>query len=271
MSSSSTRKVAKLVEIAGRDTTGDEEALNAIRLARKLAQEQGKEIADILGGTRSSGVSTTSLTYNQYQERMDQLESALQKAAASVSTLEKNLGKTAASYERKLALADQRVQKKLDGLTATFKYKPNNDGTVPYGQFVNMVKSRLNMEKGWQRQVSLQLNISKSVINTYASKGKVPADIADRARSLREERPEEKPSNQRWTLAEVNRLRELDSDPSMTEELIARALTSEFGRTITDGSIKRMKLNSRLRQNVFKDASFGPPIGKNRDDMKVPS
>ena len=162
------------------------------------------------------------------------------------------------------------IQEITDAMQARIAELETQDEALPvsemdYIRFASEAKRRLvNSDRNWQIVFERQTGLSRARFSRFSRMGKVDRrDYIKALAGLVAEQPGERAHRDVWTIEQVNRVRLLTQSGS-TEASIAKILTRMTGRNITENVIKRLKLNSRQRQGVFRDDAFGGPIGTSR-------
>lgn len=242
-------RVTKLLEMAGRETTPDGEAVNAVRLARNIMEKGGKTFADL---TPASGrVAPLPADFNvPYAEWKRRVEAAEAREAAT-ATENAALKRENASLKRKAETAEE---------TARARVKTDANGSMSYAAFAGTAITKLGGEvKAWMSVIEEQTDgaVTPKEIQHWRKKGRVPEKGVKALDMLRP--TNEKLERAEWTPDRVDWVRRWVAE-GMTSVQIAERLSRKFGATFHEGHVKRMRNNSIKRTGIFKDPAFGPPI-----------
>lgn len=254
-----TTRVQKLLETASRSSTPDNERLAAMNIFRGLVEQAGG-VDRVIGGTPSANTPVYT-PYSSHKKEIAKLEGDIETLRKQLRQRDETITKTtnllraceAEIESLKLRLPNKGTRKAV-----------RSDGTMHYAEFANEARRRLvNADRNWQMMFEAQTGLSRSRFARFCQIGKV--DRVEYIEALDRLTACSAPDRytKAWTVAEVGRVREL-TDAGESEKNIARILTGEFGRRITENMLKRLKHNSRNGQGVFRDPSYGPPIGNVR-------
>ena len=246
-------RAIKLLETAGRDSTPDNERLSAITIFYKLAEQKGG-IEQLLNARVE--LVQQYVPYSEQKREIARLE-------GKVEELSRELRSSRAEVAQYVNLLDKR-DREIETLKARAGLRKVSGSSMPYLEFAQEARSRLvNADRNWQMMFEEQTGLKRSRFARFCQIGKV--DSPEYIRGLERLHPCDPPAARgaKWTVSEVQRVRDL-SLKGETEKNIAKILSKEFGRRVTENMIKRLKHNSRNGQGVFRDASYGPPIGSAR-------
>jgi hypothetical protein len=238
-------RVAKLVAVAGHSNTDDKSALNAIRLARKLAEKEGQAIHEVLSRNQSqfdglSGV-VTELSYDEFQERMTTLEKALEIA-------QKGYKKLAHSMElSELRMEHKHVQKH----NRLIDKGRNEDGSMPWGAFEKKASAVLGKLHGMRSIFSRHMNVPLVEVDRWRKEGTVPLEAVEMLKTFGEAAKNSKQSDSiDWTFEmddEVMILSETNADREMAE-----ILTKRWGKEVTFGGVKKARQRARAKSEALR-------------------
>lgn len=251
-------RVQKLLETASRPTTPDHERLAAMNVFRGLADRAGG-VDQVIGGGTVVPVTPTYTPYSAHKKEIAKLEEEISLLHEQLHQRDNTITQTSKLLRKREA--------EIESLKARLSSKPNvrpPNGTMSYPDFANEARRRLvNADRNWQMMFEKQTGLKRSRFARFCQIGRVDREeYIEALDSLRACTPPDR-YTKAWTKAEVNRVRAL-TDEGETEKNIARIVSDEFGRRITENMLKRLKHNSRNGQGVFRDPSYGPPIGKTR-------
>jgi hypothetical protein len=240
-----TERLVKMLDLAGDSRTDEHTALNAVRQVAKMMTTSGLTFSELLSQPVSAPATTPYMSYDTTQNVIKQHED-------TILDLRKNIIKlngTIVKLEEQVADAKGKV-------------KPDENDNVSYSLFAAEVIKRFSKPKGWQRRFAAQTGVSVARINSYGTKGTVPFEVFQMVKTIDPEMTENTKTVE-WTLELVNEVRKLH-ESGATDNQIAYAISEKVGFTVTDGQVKRLKINSREGIRQFADPAFGGPIGKTR-------
>lgn len=248
------KRAIALLETALRTTTNEGERNNALSLFRGIVDKAGgleKMVASpVTQPTRAY------VPYSQTKGEITRLEGEVRDRDARIETLE--------CEHARLTKENATLKAQNETLVAAGRksLRVSDDGTMPYNEWARIACGRLGSYRNWQQAFEDQTGLPKGRIQTFRARGFVEIDYVEAIHKLVPITPLTR-YKEGWSLPEVRRLRQL-VDAGHTEKDIAKLLTAELHRVITEGMIKRVKLDSRSRKGVFANPAFGPEIGKSR-------
>ncbi len=250
-------RVIAILEMASRSDTSEKERLVSMNKFRMLADQAGG--VDKLFATRAAPAIAEYVPYVHTSAKMAELERNNQSYLARITVLETEVER----LRRENKNLNERLKRRFGDPKVT------EDGTMSYNEFTREVMKRLvNADRRWQVVFAEQTGLSKPKFARFKHTKRVDADFVNALSKLKPVDPTER-RERKWTRSEVERVRYLSEVAKWSEKNIAATLSDEFGERITDNMLKRLKLHSRDRTGVFRDGSFGPPIGKKRTEIRA--
>lgn len=253
----------KLLKLATHPGTPDNERDAAFRAFRTEVQERGGLDQLLNGGSGQRPAPAPYVPFNAKLQRIAELEAEVLKRDNFIDALEKNA--------ERLIRENERLRNEKTSLEAAARrnMKIENDGRMSYEAFAKQATTRLNDYSSWQINFQRQTGIPRSKMAQWRSRGWVDAEAVEALKTLKPVRVVSKYTSG-WTIAEVNRLRRL-LQQGKTEKETAELLSEEFGRLVTENTIKSLKTQSRNRTGVFRNEAYGPPIGQPRSTLSMKS
>ncbi len=251
--------VVKMLEFASHPQTSEQEALVAVQKMRQLVDRLGGISRVFQSNTNHREASPPPFVpYSEQQKKIIALETQNAEQSALIVTLREDVSR--------LVREASSLRQQVDALqfSGISKMKVNRDGTMTYGEFSQQAGQRLATFRDWQYRFEDQTGLPRHRFPGFRVKNEVSAEYVAALSRLTAVVPIPKHKH-RWTIEEVNRLRQMTQE-GISEKVIAKTLTEEFGRIITENALKRMKLDSRNNKGVFANASYGTAIGKSRDE-----
>ena len=244
---------AKILELAGHVSTDEMTALNSIRRIRSILAEEGVSFAELICGEKEGEkvpavakfMSNSDMRHviSLQEQEITKLRQEITKLTIEVQTLNRKL-----SEEKELPR----------------QVKPDENDSVSYGVFAAEVIKRLGKPKGWQREFNNQTGYSVSQINQWGQPGKaVPWEAYLKAMNLTPKAQGTQRGAVPWTVELVDIVRSMTNE-GKPERVIASKIGEILNREVTEGQIKRLKINSREGVGVFADSAFGGSIGQSR-------
>lgn len=229
-------KIRHFLEVAGRDTTNENEALNAVRALKTALAREGMSFTDIhfIKGIqeftpvapRTLGLPTSGLQ-KQVRELTDEVTKLREKC------------------ERLEAENERLTRENRAYLIASGEAKKNE--VMTWEEYAVLAQARLGITKGWRAAVAQQMDIRQDRVSEWASNNKVPPSaVRFLHENLEPVVKETTPSNEVMSIHEDEIVQEL-IDTGMSQRAALDAFKERTGKLIRQSSIKMALRRHRLR------------------------
>ena len=225
LTSTQSRQLASALEVAGRDSTDENTALNAVRQVQRLLSSVGKTFTDLTLAGAAPAVSAPKpkMTYAQKKASLEALESENARLSRELDKALKELATFKSTAVKVAAVRD--------------------DGTIAWPKFeMQAVSKNGGKMSGWRAAFARHAQIHPTVVDQWRSQGFAPAEGVEALKTFKAEGK----SDLDWTFARDDEVAALVAEGKSDRQMEA-ILTKRWGTPVFFGSVKksRQRLHAR--------------------------
>ena len=235
-------RIVSMIDIASRDTTHEGEAINALRLVRRDLNRAGVDLVNIihLNPKGTNGVVRETITMLRKQNA--ELAAALEAKDKEIAHLTQHIRESAATA---FVLAVEAANSKTDDTSIS----PDVSSVVEdeakefytWIDFCNAGTARFGKSKGFQQAfIEAYPDFEWGTVSGWRRLNKVPAKAMELVKTMPVVLDSTRGKD--WTETERDFLRTtLSENPKIRMDDLAKLLSTQFGRTISEGAAKAAK------------------------------